>query len=70
MFNDAALSGKAYDESLQQALALYCTMLANIIENKRLEREARNRSDIANEVVFQIVVQGTVDQVAGGRRQE
>ena len=37
MFNDAALSRKPYDESLQQALALYCTMLANIIENKRLE---------------------------------
>ncbi|HTP10600.1 MAG TPA: PAS domain S-box protein, partial [Anaerolineae bacterium] len=41
MFNDAALSHKPYDEGLQQALALYCAMLANIIENKRLELQIR-----------------------------
>jgi PAS domain S-box-containing protein len=41
MFNDAALSRKPYDEGLQQSLALYCSMLANIIENKRLELQIR-----------------------------
>ncbi len=41
MFNDAAISRKPYDEGLQQSLALYCSMLANIIENKRLELQIR-----------------------------
>jgi PAS domain S-box-containing protein len=41
MFNDTAISRKPYDEGLQQSLALYCSMLANIIENKRLELQIR-----------------------------
>ncbi len=41
-FNDAAISGSALDEATQEALAVYGSLLGNIIERKRLEERERN----------------------------
>ncbi|HSD82902.1 MAG TPA: PAS domain S-box protein, partial [Anaerolineae bacterium] len=41
LYNDAAISNAPYDETLQETIALYCTTVGNIIENKRLEQNIR-----------------------------
>jgi PAS domain S-box-containing protein len=41
LFNDNALSGQPIDEAQQESLAIYCSMLTNIIETKRLEWQIR-----------------------------
>jgi PAS domain S-box-containing protein len=41
MYNDAQISGAALDKDLQDAFALYCSMLPGIIERKRLELEVQ-----------------------------
>jgi PAS domain-containing protein len=41
LFNDTALSGQPVDEAQQEALAVYCSAVASIIERKRLEEQAQ-----------------------------
>ena len=45
-YNDAAISGAAFDEAKQEVVAVYCSLLGSIIERKRVEetlQEERNR---------------------------
>jgi PAS domain S-box-containing protein len=39
LYNDAAISQTPIDHDLQEALAVYCSMLGSVIESKRLEHE-------------------------------
>ncbi|MFZ6027375.1 MAG: GAF domain-containing protein [Chloroflexota bacterium] len=41
LYNDAAISNAPYDETMQETIALYCSVVANIIENKRLVEDIR-----------------------------
>jgi PAS domain S-box-containing protein len=40
--NDAAITHAAYDESLQETVAIYCSLLGNIIERMHVEAEQKN----------------------------
>ena len=41
LFNDAAVSGTALDETKQELLTVFCSILANIVERKRAEEALR-----------------------------
>ena len=51
-FNDTAITGASLDETKQYVLAVYCSLLANIVERKRAE-EALRRSEKRFRDVFE-----------------
>ena len=42
LFNDSAISQSPLNEAIQETLAVYCSLLGNIIERKRLEERERD----------------------------
>jgi diguanylate cyclase (GGDEF)-like protein/PAS domain S-box-containing protein len=49
-FNDAAITGEAFNETRQELIAVYCSLLASLIERKRAEEELRaERKTLAEE---------------------
>jgi PAS domain S-box-containing protein len=42
LFNDSAISQSTLNETLQETLAVYCSLLGNIIERKRLEEREQD----------------------------
>ena len=51
LFNDAAISQAALDEATQETLAVYCSLLGNIIERKRLEAREREMAQRLHAIV-------------------
>lgn len=50
-FNDAAISGAEFDEAKQEIVAVYCSLLGNIIERKQAEELLRSEKDFAEGLV-------------------
>lgn len=67
LFNDAAITGAPLNESLQDVVAVYCSMLGNIIERMRSEealrhseRRARATTDAAMDAIIMLDGEGEI----------
>lgn len=64
--NDAAITGAPFDPDKQEVVAVYCSMLANIIERKTAESESRLRAtalDQSTEGIFITDLKGVISYV-------
>ena len=51
MFNDAAISGTPLDDTKQELLVVFCSVLGNIIERKRAEAALQKANDVLEQRV-------------------